>query len=198
MALMIVQPITLTGQVVRLEPLTIHHAADLTLVGRDESIWQYMLYGSVQTIDQMRAWIQDLLDRQAKGTDLPFAVILLETERAIGATRYLDIRPEHRGLEIGGTWYAVAYQRTPVNTECKYLLLKYAFESLGCIRVQIKTDLRNARSQRALLRIGAIQEGILRNHMITPDGTIRDSVYYSILASEWPIIRLRLEEIMKR
>jgi RimJ/RimL family protein N-acetyltransferase len=198
MALMIVQPITLIGQVVRLEPLSIHHAADLTLAGRDESIWQYMLYGSVQTNDQMCAWIQGLLDRQAMGTDLPFAVILLETGRAIGATRYLDIRPEHCGLEIGGTWYAITYQRTPVNTECKYLLLRHAFESLGCIRVQFKTDLRNERSQRALVRIGAIQEGILRNHMITPDGTVRDSVYYSILATEWPKIKQRLEEMMKR
>lgn len=195
---MIVWPVTLTGQVVRLEPLTIEHTADLTLAGQDESIWQYMLYGSIHTHDQMRAWIQDLLDRQKAGTDLPFAVVLLKTGRAIGATRYLDIRPEHRGLEIGGIWYAVAYQRTPVNTECKYLLLKHAFEDLGCIRVQFKTDLRNERSQRALNRIGAIKEGILRNHMIMPDGTFRDSVYYSILASEWPKVKTRLEEMMKR
>lgn len=197
-ALMIVWPVTLTGQVVRLEPLTIEHTADLTLAGQDESIWQYMLYGSIHTHDQMRAWIQDLLDRQKAGTDLPFAVVLLKTGRAIGATRYLEIRPEHRGLEIGGTWYAVDYQRTPVNTECKYLLLKHAFEALGCIRVQFKTDLRNERSQRALYRIGAIKEGILRNHMIMPDGTFRDSVYYSILASEWPKVKTRLEEMMKR
>jgi len=195
---MIVWPVTLTGQVVRLEPLTIEHTADLTLAGQDESIWQYMLYGSIHTHDQMRAWIQDLLDRQKAGTDLPFAVVLLKTGRAIGATRYLEIRPEHRGLEIGGTWYAVDYQRTPVNTECKYLLLKHAFEALGCIRVQFKTDLRNERSQRALYRIGAIKEGILRNHMIMPDGTFRDSVYYSILASEWPKVKTRLEEMMKR
>ena len=197
-ALMIVWPVTLTGQVVRLEPLTIEHTADLTLAGQDESIWQYMLYGSIHTHDQIRAWIQDLLDRQKAGTDLPFAVVLLKTGRAIGATRYLEIRPEHRGLEIGGTWYAVDYQRTPVNTECKYLLLKHAFEALGCIRVQFKTDLRNERSQRALYRIGAIKEGILRNHMIMPDGTFRDSVYYSILASEWPKVKTRLEEMMKR
>lgn len=195
---MIVWPVTLTGQVVRLEPLTIEHTADLTLAGQDESIWQYMLYGSIHTHDQIRAWIQDLLDRQKAGTDLPFAVVLLKTGRAIGATRYLEIRPEHRGLEIGGTWYAVDYQRTPVNTECKYLLLKHAFEALGCIRVQFKTDLRNERSQRALYRIGAIKEGILRNHMIMPDGTFRDSVYYSILASEWPKVKTRLEEMMKR
>jgi len=145
----------------------------------------------------MRSWVLDLLDRQTKGTDLPFTVIHLDSGRAIGATRYLNIRPQDRALEIGGTWYAVEFQRTAVNTECKYLLLKHAFEGLKCIRVQFKTDLRNERSQRALERIGAVKEGILRSHMITPDGYIRDSVFYSILASEWPLVRARLEEIIE-
>ena len=129
---------------------------------------------------------------------MPFAVIHRITGRAIGATRYMEIRPLDRGLEIGGTWYAVAYQRTAVNTECKYLLLRHAFESLGCIRVQFKTDLLNEPSQRALARIGAVKEGILRNHMIRPDGTIRHSVYYSIIDSEWPKVKARLEEMLSR
>jgi RimJ/RimL family protein N-acetyltransferase len=105
----------------------------------------------------------------------------------------MDIRPRNRGLEIGGTWYAVAHQRTAANTECKFLLLKHAFETLGCIRVQFKTDLRNERSQRAIERIGAVKEGVLRNHMIKPDGSLRHSVYYSIIDTEWPAVKQLLE-----
>ena len=186
-------PLTLHGSVIRLEPLSLTHAPDLTIAGRDESIWLYMLYGNIESDEDMRNWISDLLDRQSQGTDLPFAVIHLGSGRAIGATRYLDIRPQHRGLEVGGTWYSPEFQRTAVNTECKYLLLSHAFERLGCIRVQFKTDLRNLRSQRALKRIGAIKEGILRNHIVTPEGTIRDSVYFSILDSEWPAVKINLE-----
>ena len=189
-----VQPIILAGKVVRLEPLSESHVPDLTISGQAESIWHYMLYNTIRTEQQMRSWVLDLLAQQAKGTDLPFAVIHLESGRVIGATRYLNIRPQDRALEIGGTWYAVEFQRTAVNTESKYLLLKHAFEGLKCIRVQFKTDLRNERSQRALERIGAVKEGILRSHMITPDGYIRDSVFYSILASEWPMVKARLEE----
>ena len=189
-----VLPLVLTGRVVRLEPLSEAHVPDLTLAGQAESIWRYLPYGNIQTEEQMRSWVRELLNRRTLGADLPFAVMHLETNRAVGSTRYLDIRPEHRGLEIGGTWYAPAYQRTAVNTECKYLLLQHAFETLGCIRVQFKADLRNERSQRALERIGAIKEGLLRNHMILPDGYIRDSVYYSILNSEWPGVKTRLEE----
>lgn len=189
-----VLPITLTGRVVRLEPLSEAHVPDLTRAGQDESIWRYLVYGVIRTEEQMRALVRDLLERQARGTDVPFAVIHLETNRAIGSTRYMDIRPHHRGLEIGGTWYAPAVQRTAVNTECKYLLLRHAFETLGCIRVQFKADSRNERSLRAIERIGAIKEGILRRHMIVLNDYIRDSVYYSILDSEWPGVKARLEE----
>lgn len=192
----VVSPITLTGRVVRLEPLSEIHVPDLTIAGQDESIWKYMLYGMVTTEERMRAWVKDLLSRQAEGSDLPFAVIHLETGRAIGATRYLHINLEHRGLEIGGTWYAVEFQRTAVNTESKYLLLRHAFETLGCIRVAFKTDLRNGRSQRAIERIGAVREGVFRNHMILDDGAIRDSVYYSIIDREWPAVKIRLEEML--
>jgi RimJ/RimL family protein N-acetyltransferase len=189
-----IQPVSLTGRFVRLEPLSEAHIPDLTVAGQDESIWQYMLYGSITTQEGMRAWVRDILNRQARGTDLPFAVIHLESGRAIGGTRFMDIRQPHRGVEIGGTWYATAYKRTPVNTECKYLMLCHAFEVWHCIRVQFKADLRNERSQRALERIGAMREGVIRNHMILGDGTIRDSVYYSILDSEWPIVKRGLEE----
>ncbi len=189
-----VLPIVLTGRVVRLEPLSEAHVPDLTRAGQDESIWRYLVYGVIRTEEQMRALVRDLLERQARGTDVPFAVIHLETNRVVGSTRYMDIRPEHRGLEIGGTWYASAVQRTAVNTECKYLLLRHAFETLGCIRVQFKADSRNERSLRAIERLGAIKEGVLRNHMIVLNDYIRDSVYYSILDSEWPGVKTRLEE----
>jgi RimJ/RimL family protein N-acetyltransferase len=149
-----------------------------------------MLFGEMRSADDMRRWVQGILSQP----DLPFVVIHLESGRVAGATRYLNIVPEHRGLEIGGTWYGVDFQRTAVNTECKYLLAKHAFETLGCIRVQFKTDLRNVRSQVAIERLGAKREGVLRNHMVMPDGTYRDSVFYSILDIEWPGIKERLEE----
>jgi RimJ/RimL family protein N-acetyltransferase len=193
-----IQPVTLTGKIIRLEPLSEAHVPDLALSGDDDEIWRFMLYGSVRSEEQMHAWVIDLLNRQKEGTDLPFAVIYLATGQAIGATRYLNISPENRGLEIGGTWYAYAYQRTGVNTEAKYLLLTHAFETLGCVRVQLKTDLRNIRSQLAIERIGAVKEGILRKHMILPDGTLRDSVFYSILDDEWPVVKARLEEMLYR
>lgn len=194
-----IQPVTLTGAVVRLEPLAETHIPDLAIAGADETIWRYLIYGPVHTQGEagMRAWVQDLMARQRRGTDLPFAVIHLESGRAIGCTRYMEIRREHRGLEIGGTWYALAYQRTAVNTECKYLLLRHAFETLGCIRVQLKTDLRNEPSQRAIERLGAVKEGVLRKHMILPDGTIRHTVYYSVTDDEWPDVKRRLEEKLR-
>jgi RimJ/RimL family protein N-acetyltransferase len=193
-----ITPVTLTGRIVRLEPLAEAHVPDLTAVGLEPRIWRNMLYGDVDSEAKMLGFVRELLHRQAGGADLPFAVIHLASGRAIGCTRYLDIQPPHRGVEIGGTWYGLAYQRTAVNTECKYLLLRHAFETWGCIRVQLKTDLCNERSQRAIERIGAVREGVLRNHMIRPDGTLRDSVYFSIIASEWPAVKTRLEQMLGR
>ena len=193
-----IYPITLTGKNIRLEPLSEGHVPDLAQVGLDENIWRFMLYGEVKGEGDLRGWVLDMLERQKRGTDLPFAVIHLESGRAVGCTRYLNIERAHRSLEIGGTWYGVPYQRTGVNTEAKYLLLRHAFETLGCLRVQLKTDLRNERSQRAIERIGAVREGVLRKHMILPDGLVRDSVIYSILDTEWPGVKGRLEEMMYR
>jgi N-acetyltransferase len=191
-------PVTLTGKFVRLEPLSLEHVPGLASIGLDESIWRYMLYGSMNSQEDMRAWVREMLHRQAAGADLPFAVIHLASGRSAGATRYLEIRPEHRALEIGGTWYGRDYQRTVVNSECKYLLLRHAFESLRAVRVQFKTDLRNIPSQKAIERLGAVKEGVLRKHMITPEGIQRYSVYYSIIDTEWPQIKARLEEILER
>jgi N-acetyltransferase len=191
-------PITLSGGLVRLVPLSLEHAEDLAAAGRTESIWTYMRYGVIDSSEKMREFIQYLLAMQTRGTDLPFAVIHQPSGRAVGMTRYMNIEPDNRALEIGGTWYAAEYQRSGVNTECKFLLLQYAFEEQDIIRVQIKTDLRNERSQRAIERIGAVREGVLRDHMILPDGTVRSSVYYSILAREWPGVKQHLLERMKR
>jgi len=191
-----IKPVILTGRVVRLEPLSEVHVPDLFEAGNDENIWLYMRYGKMASEDDMRAWVRMLLAFRARGTDLPFAVIHRASGRAIGSTRYLEIEPQNRALEIGGTWYSKDYQRTAVNTECKYLLLRHAFEELDCLRVQFKTDLRNERSQRALERLGAIKEGVLRDHTILPDGFIRSSVYYSILRAEWAGVKTRLEAML--
>jgi len=190
-------PVTLEGQIVRLEPLALAHVPDLAAVGCDDRIWNLMLYGLIRTETDMQAWVNDILQRQEQDTDLPFAVVYKANGRAIGGTRYLEICPTHRGLEIGGTWYGLEYQRTAVNTEAKYLLMKYAFETLGCIRVQFKTDLRNERSIRSIERIGARREGILRNHYILQDGRYRDSVYFSILDTDWQGVKVKLEQMLK-
>jgi RimJ/RimL family protein N-acetyltransferase len=192
--MMNIQPITLTGRTVRLEPLAEHHAHDLWEAGADPSIWEFMLYGERRTEADIHEWVLDILSRRQRLGDVPFAVIFLASGKAVGATRYMNVVPKDRGLEIGGTWYGVQYQRTAVNTECKYLLLQHAFEGLGVIRVQLKTDARNLRSQKAIERLGAVKEGVLRNHMILPDGRVRDSVFYSILDREWPEVKKRLEE----
>jgi RimJ/RimL family protein N-acetyltransferase len=191
-----VKPITLTGKHVRLEPMTDAHAPALAEIGIGQPFWDFMVYGKINSVDDMRNWVLDVLSREKKGTDLAFVAIHLASGRVAGATRYLNIMPNDRGLEIGGTWYGPEFQRTAVNTECKYLLLQHAFETLGCIRVQLKTDSRNERSQKAIERIGAVKEGILRNHMILPDGYYRHSVYYSILDTEWPEVKKRLEKMM--
>jgi RimJ/RimL family protein N-acetyltransferase len=191
--LMRVTPIVLEGRFVRLEPLSNAHVSGLAAIGLEESIWRHMPYGPMSEEADIGRWVRDILDRAAGGTDLPFAVVHLASGRIAGATRYMDIRPADHGLEIGGTWYGTEFQRTAVNTESKYLLLRNAFEELKCIRVQFKTDSRNVRSQHAIERIGAVREGSLRNHMILPDGTFRHSVYYSILDSEWPGVKALLE-----
>ncbi len=191
-----VNPITLTGKIVRLEPLSESHIPDLARVGLEPEIWRFMRYGKVETEVQLGAWVHEMLDLQAQSTDLPFAVIYRASGNAIGCTRYLNIDPPNRSLEIGGTWYGLEYQGTKVNTDAKYLLLKHAFETLSCIRVWFKADARNKRSMHALERLGAIKEGVLRNHMILPDGYIRDSVVYSILPKEWPRAKQKLEALL--
>ncbi len=191
-----VETVTLVGNVVRLEPLQLQHAVDLYHAAQDPAIWLYMPYNPSSTLVDMQAWISTALQAQETRTEVPFAIIDLATGHAVGSTRYLNIASKDRGLEIGSTWLAREMRRTSVNTECKYLLLRHAFEALGAIRVQLKTDSRNMTSQRAIERLGTVKEGILRNHMIMPDGYYRHSVYYSVIDSEWSTVKTALEAKM--
>lgn len=190
---MIVEPVVLDGVSVWLEPLSPDHHAALCRVGLDEDLWRWTPH-HVRTPEEMREYITSALAAQAQGLALPFAIVEKSSGTVVGSTRYGNIDHAHRRVEIGWTWVARPWQRTPVNTECKYLLLRHAFEVLGCIRVEFKTDVLNERSRKALLRIGAKEEGVLRGHMITATGRIRDSVYYSIIAAEWPAVKAALEE----
>jgi RimJ/RimL family protein N-acetyltransferase len=189
---MLIAPVILQGRHVRLEPLTLEHAAGLAEVGLDDDLWKW-IPTPVRTPEEMSAYVQTALQEQATGPALPFALIEKSSGRAVGSTRYANIERVHHRLEIGWTWVARPWQRTAINTEAKYLLLRHAFETLKCMRVELKTDSLNDRSRAAILRIGASQEGIFRNHMITASGRIRHTVYFSIVDSEWPEVKVRLE-----
>lgn len=193
-----VQPITLTGNLVRLEPLAMNHVEELFEAAQDLDIWTYMSADPSRSVADMQVWIAAALHKQQVGSELPFAIRDLTRGYLCGSTRYLDIVPHDRGLEIGSTWLGVSARRTGINTECKYLLLTHAFETLGAIRVQFKTHHNNLRSQRSIERIGGIKEGILRNHKVMPDGHYRHSIYYSIIASEWAAVKANLLEKMVR
>ena len=194
---MIVEPVTLEGKHVRLEPLSLAHHAALCEAGLDEDVWRWIA-APVRGPEEMRGYIEMALAEQAAGTALPFATIERASGRAIGSTRYGNIDRSNRHVEIGWTWIARPWQRTAVNTEAKYLMLRHAFETLDCIRVELKTDSLNERSRQAILRIGAQEEGTFRNHMITASGRIRHTVYYSIIDSEWPAVKASLEGKLSR
>jgi N-acetyltransferase len=189
---MALDPVTLEGQFVRLEPLALTHVDALAAVGLDPDLWKWTTV-SVRTADEMRAYVQSAIDDRAAGRALPFATIERATGTAIGCTRFMNISMPDKRVEIGSTWVASPWQRTATNTEAKLLMLRHAFESLGCIRVELKTDRLNERSRNAITRIGGVEEGILRQHMITASGRLRDTVYFSILDREWPGVRDRLE-----
>ena len=190
-----VDPIVLRGTAVRLEPLSQDHAQGLYNRGRVEADWAYMPRSCFIDMPDTRQWIDEALNATAQ---IPFAIVETAKDRAVGSSRFLNIRPEHGSLEIGWTWLGQDWQRTAVNTEAKLLLLSYAFERLGCVRVEFKTDARNERSQRALQRIGATREGVLRNQMIVQDNYVRDSVYFSIIESEWRQVKKRLQKSVNR
>jgi RimJ/RimL family protein N-acetyltransferase len=187
-------PLTLTGRDVRLEPMRLDQTEGLFAASREERIWDYLPTAWPTSLDEMRGWVEWTLQQQAAGLRVPFVVIDASDEAVRGSTRYLDISEPDRHLEIGWTWYNPGVWRSRVNTECKYLLLRHAFETLGCIRVQLRTDLRNERSQRAIERIGGQREGVLRHLQILSNGHKRSVVFYSLLADEWPERKAWFEE----
>lgn len=189
---MVIEPLTLEGRHVRLEPLTTEHLAGLTEVGLDDDLWTW-IPAPVRTAEEMSNYVETALRERESGTALPFVLVEKASGRVIGSTRYANIERVHHRLEIGWTWVARPWQRTAINTEAKYLLLRHAFESLKCIRVELKTDSLNERSRAAILRIGAREEGTFRNHMITASGRIRHTVYFSVVDAEWPGVKARLE-----
>lgn len=183
-----IQPVTLEGRTVRLEPLHRRHAADLAAAADAELFAYHVLLPEISTAG-FEAYIDTLLTRPNM---VPFAQVLVATGKAIGGTTFMDIQTANRGVEIGTTWIGRAYQGTLVNPEAKFLLMRHAFEDQGAIRVQLKTDARNLQSQRAIEKLGAVKEGVLRNHVIMPDGYFRASVMYSVTNDEWPAVKARL------
>ena len=190
-----VEPVVLEGRAVRLEPLSLQHAQGLYNRGRNAPDWAYMPRACFVDLADTRQWIEEAL---AASGHLPFAIVEVGKDKVVGSTRFLNIRPEHRSLEIGWTWLGQEWQRTALNTQAKLLLLSHAFERLGCLRVEFKTDGRNERSQRALLRIGATREGVMRKHMIVQGNYARDSVYFSIVDTEWPQVKAQLQHLVDR
>ena len=186
-----VEPVVLEGARVRLEPLRADHLPDLERVAFDLPIWQWTIMGP-QDAAGLRRWVDTALANQEAGTERPFATIDVASGRAVGSSRYMTIVPEHKRLEIGWTWIATAFQRTGANREAKLLQLTHAFETLGANRVEFKTHARNERSRNALAGIGATFEGVFRNHTIMPDGSLRDSAYFSVIAGQWPAVKAAL------
>jgi RimJ/RimL family protein N-acetyltransferase len=190
-------PTILEGTHIRLVPMSMDHCDQLWEAGLDEELWRLTTV-VIKGRDDMRRYIQEALKAQDKGMALPFVTVEKKTNKLVGSTRYGNIDESHRRVEIGWTWVAREWQRTVVNTEAKYLMLRHAFETMHCIRVEFKTDSLNEASRNALKRIGAKEEGVFRNHMITSGGRIRHSVYFSIIDSEWPDVKLQLERRLAR
>jgi RimJ/RimL family protein N-acetyltransferase len=195
----IVTPITLEGSVVRLEPIRRDHAEDFWNIAKDalDDIFQWIPY-SMKTSEDFQRLVEKAFDEQKRGESVVFATVERSSRRVIGSTRYMNIDRNNRRVEIGSTWIAPAWQRTAVNTEAKYLMLRHAFEEWKCYRVELKTDALNQKSRNAILRIGAKEEGTLRRHVLTWTGRVRDSVYFSILDSEWPEAKAKLETMLAR
>jgi RimJ/RimL family protein N-acetyltransferase len=187
----------LTGTVVRLEPMRESHVEALCRIGLDPAVTRY-LPDPLRTPDQMAVWVQEAVAARAARTAMPFVTVLVgdSPDAVVGTTRFLNIDARNGHMEIGATWIGLKWQRTRVNTEAKYLMLRHAFEKLECLRIEFKTDSLNERSRAALQRIGATQEGVFRDHVVTSEGRVRHSVYFSITAGEWPAVKRRLEEML--
>jgi RimJ/RimL family protein N-acetyltransferase len=185
------EPVTLEGRLVRLEPMSLAHLDGLAEVGLDPVIWRWTI---ARPTDRpgLEAWMTTAIANREAGIELPFVTVDVSTGAPIGSSRYLNIVPEHRRLEIGWTWVTPIWQRRGANREAKLLMIEHAIERLGCHRVEFKTDSRNENSRAALLGIGASFEGIFRNHMVMPDGPLRHSAYYSVIDDEWPEVKAAL------
>lgn len=192
-----VEPVVLAGMHVRLEPLEGAHLDALCEVGLDGELWRWT-GARVETREDMRRYIEEALALRVAGDAIPFVTVERAGGRVVGSTRFANIARAHRRVEIGWTWVARPWQRTAVNTEAKLLMLAHAFDTWGCNRVELKTDALNERSRQAIARIGAVEEGTLRGHMVVSGGRVRDTVYFSILATEWPSVRARLQERLAR
>jgi len=188
-----ISPFSLEGRHVRLEPLRPGHASVFWEITKDHlaDLFQWIPY-RLQSLEDFEKFNRQVLDEQARGLTVPFATVERASNVVVGTTRFMNIDLANRKVEIGSTWIAPRWQRTAVNTEAKYLMLCHAFEVWKCLRVELKTDALNQRSRQAILRLGAKQEGTLRKHMLTYDGRQRDSVYFSILDTEWPQVKIRL------
>jgi RimJ/RimL family protein N-acetyltransferase len=193
---MMFNPFTLSGKTVQLDPLTFEHVTALAGVGLEPELWR-LQPRAISSVEDMRDYVATALSDQRHGTSVPFVIVHRATEQVIGSTRYMDMAPQHRRLEIGATWLAPAYQRTGANTEAKLLLLTHAFEFMKILRVVFKTELLNTQSRKALERLGAVEEGIFRKHLIAVSGRPRDMVYFSILDSEWPTVKTGLENRLR-
>ncbi|MCI0765559.1 GNAT family protein [Bacillus sp. TL12] len=165
-----------------------------SIVEGNKEIWTYLIF-KMESYQDMERYVETAVKRYIRGTDLPFVVIDQKTNEVVGSTRLYSISNDNKTVELGQTWYHPSVQRTSINTECKYILLQYAFEELQMLRVQIKTDLRNEKAQRAIERLGAVKEGVLRNERKLPSGYVRDAVVYSIISSEWPVVK---EQLLKK
>jgi RimJ/RimL family protein N-acetyltransferase len=191
------EPAVLEGDFVRLEPMTLEHHAGLSEVGLDPEIWRQTVT-FVRSPEEMRTYIESALKLQREGISLPFVTIERSSGRIVGSTRFGNYDPANRRIEIGWTWIARPWQRTAINTEAKYLMLSHAFEKLRCVRVELKTDVLNTPSRKAMLRIGAKEEGTLRKHTLMWTGRYRDSIFYSILDDEWPGVKQELKKMLIR
>lgn len=187
-------PVTMSGGVIRLEPLGLEHAEGLLAAGHYESLWRVTVQPPLTTPQAVTVYLRQAAESLAAGLEVPFAIMLRATGELVGATRWMDISRPHRRCEIGATWVTPAHQRSAVNTEAKLLQMTHLFDVLGAHRVQYKTDVRNVPSQRALDGIGAVREGVLRRHMVVRDGFVRDSVYYGITDEDWLRVRRILED----
>ena len=190
-----IHPVTLEGHRVRLIPMSLDHVGALWLAGNDPELWR-VTTSKIESREDMRLYVETALTEQERGVSLPFSTVEKVSGAIVGSTRYGNISPEHKRVEIGWTWVTFAWQRTYVNTEAKLLMFTHAFEELGCNRVELKTNALNTRSRRAMLRLGLIEEGTLRRHMVNPDGSTRDTVYYSVVTEEWPGMKARLRALL--